>query len=366
MFLRWVCLCVLIVPAVAALAGEPVRDHDIVAEDYFTIGVVTDCAVSPDGKYVAYTEMRWQPPDERRNLDLWVVERQGGSATRLTFDKVADTNPQWDPDNRWIYFASSRKQGEGDDPPYNGKTQVWRVSPAGGPIFAVTRLPDGVQDFRLSADGRAMYYVVGDEQVDDEWKDLHGKYKDLELGHGVVEYSQVWKLDLQSWRAEKLIDDKRVIREFVVCDDQTRIAMITTPTAELISNEGRSRVDVFDCGTGEITTVPDKQWRDDAPSPYGWLESLAWTRDGQALAFAVDFDGYPAEIFVVRMGADGPVAHKVARPGNVSVSTAAGMEWRGVSNDLCFVAEDHARGEGVLRTRGCSRSAGGSPDAYPR
>ena len=60
---------------VAATFGEePVRDHDITPEDYFTMGVITGCSASPDGRYVAYTETRWEPPAEKRNADLWVVE----------------------------------------------------------------------------------------------------------------------------------------------------------------------------------------------------------------------------------------------------------------------------------------------------
>ena len=71
-------------------AGDAVRDHDIEAEDYFSIGVITGNAVSPDGGYVAYTELRWNPPDEKRNLDLWVVNTQTRQVRRLTFDKASD------------------------------------------------------------------------------------------------------------------------------------------------------------------------------------------------------------------------------------------------------------------------------------
>ncbi len=337
-------LAVLSGPVQVTPAAEPVRDHDIVAEDYFTVAVVTGCTTSPDGKYVAYTDMRWQPPDEKRNVDLWVVECATGQATRLTFDKTADSSPKWSADSRWIYFTSSRKHGgDEQEPPYNGKKQVWRVSPSGGPITAVTRLAKGIKDYELSTDGHSLYYVIGKEQADEEWKELHEKYKDLELGQGVVEYSQLWKLDLRTWRAEKLVDEKRVIREFAVSADEQRIAMITAPTAELITHEGQSRVDVLDCDTGEMTTVPDRLWRDDAPSPYGWIESPAWTHDGKSLAFGVDFDGYPAELFVANWQAGSVTTQKLVRPGEVSASPGAGLQWRGQSNDLCFIAEQQAR-----------------------
>jgi dipeptidyl aminopeptidase/acylaminoacyl peptidase len=326
----------------AAQASDPVRDHLITPDDYFTIGVVIDCVMSPDGGHVAYTELRWQPPDEKRNLDLWVVERTTAQTTRLTFDKATDSNPKWSPDGKWIYFTSGRKRAGEESPPYDGKTQVWRVSVDGGTLFPVTRVADGVGSYDLSSDGKAVYYVIGDKQVNEEWKALRTKHDHITYGHGVVEFSQLWMLDLVNWRAEKLIDEDRVIREFAVSPDQKHIAMLTTPTEELISNEGRSRVDVWDADSRTITTLPDQQWREEAPSPYGWLTSLAWSADGSSLAFRVDFDGYPGEVFVASFGSGDIAIQKLLRPNEVHVSGPR-LQWRGNAQDLCFVAEDRAR-----------------------
>ncbi|HUU85298.1 MAG TPA: S9 family peptidase [Phycisphaerae bacterium] len=323
-------------------AQETARDHQITPDDYFTVGVITDCAASPDGRHVAYTESRWEPPADKRNMDLWVVETATREVTRLTFESAADSTPKWSPDGKWIYFTSSRERGEEKDPPYNGKTQVWRVGVEGGPIFPVTRVKDGVDHYDLSADGKTLYYVVGEKKVDPEWKELYEKHEHITYGHGVVKYSQVWALDLQSWRAEKLVDEKRVVGALAVAPDGKRLAMITTPTEETITNEGQSRVDIFDRQSKEMVTLPDRQWREDAPSPYGWLENLAWSRDGSSLAFRVDFDGFPSEIFVAQLAGGDAKIQKLTRPDEVHV-TGGRMAWRGTSKDLCFLAEDHAR-----------------------
>ena len=100
---------VAVVFAPLALSDPPARDHDIGVDDYFTVAVITDCAASPDGKYVAYCDLRWEPPAEDRNTDLWLVPTDGARpARRLTFDPAADTSPHWSPDSRWIYFTSAR------------------------------------------------------------------------------------------------------------------------------------------------------------------------------------------------------------------------------------------------------------------
>ncbi len=346
--------------SVYAQAGStPVRDHDIVPEDYFTIGNITAAAFSPDGRRIAYTESRWEVSEDGRNTDLWVVDVASKTPNRLTFDPAADASPTWSPDGKWIYFTTSRKKGDSGKPPYNGKRQIWRIRPDGGEPTAVTRTVDGVGSYTLSRDGRTLYYAITSEKHDDGLFDSVKKdFDTLEYGHGIDKYSQIIKLDLLQWRSETIIDDHRVIGEFAVTDDQRRIAMLTTPTSKLITNEGWSRVDIYDAKTNKISTLPDKLWRDDAPSPYGWLLGLAWSTDGSVLAFRCDFDGYPGEIFVAHFNTnghsstqqdghvstqqDGHVStQKIIRPDEVYAT--GHMQWLPDSHDLCFTADDHAR-----------------------
>ncbi|MFZ5433027.1 MAG: hypothetical protein ACOZB3_04555, partial [Calditrichota bacterium] len=56
-----------------AFAQAPVRDHDITVEDYFTQGFIQDCAISPDGQYVAFTDLRWDLDADTRHTDIWIV-----------------------------------------------------------------------------------------------------------------------------------------------------------------------------------------------------------------------------------------------------------------------------------------------------
>jgi len=326
----------------ATAGGQPVRDHNIVADDYFDIATIGRCAASPDGRYVAYAETRWEPPAEKRNTDLWVVETMTKQIRRLTFDRVGDGSPSWSPDSRLIYFTSGRKRTGEDDPPYDGKMQVWRISPDGGQPTPVTRVKDGIGQYELSEDGRTLYYTTSKEEVGEEWNDLRKEYKDLEYGHGVTKYSQVWKLDLVNWRAEKVIDERRVVRDFAVSPDERRIAMVTTPDRTLLANEGRSRVDVYDAETGEVEVVTKPGWRKDHPSPYGWVDSVAWADDGLVLALTVSFDGYPTRIYAAQWSGSNVMLWELTRPPIVSVNGGS-LHWRGQSYDLCFSGEEQAR-----------------------
>jgi dipeptidyl aminopeptidase/acylaminoacyl peptidase len=326
-----------------ATADSAVRNHDIEPEDYFSIGVITSCEPSPDGGRVAYTELRWEPPAETRNLDLWVADCESREVRRLTFDRASDGSPAWSADGRYVYFTSKRKRAGEEAPPYNDQTQVWRITSEGGVPQAVTRVEDGVGLYELSKDGRTLYYTTTEESFGEEFKKLRKKYKKLEYGHGVTDFSQVWKLDLESWRAEKVVDKKRVIRFLAVSPDERRIAMITTPDDKLLTNEGWSRVDVYDCDTESVTIVTTNGWRADHPSPYGWVEGVTWAADGQALAFSVSFDGYPTELYTAEWTGDRFGMRRLQRPDGVQVADGAALQWRGGTRELCFVGEWRAR-----------------------
>jgi len=323
-------------------AGEPARDHDLVPEDYFTIATVTGVSASPDGKYVAYTEMRWEPPEERRNTDLWVVELATKEVRRLTFDSAGDSSPKWGPDSRYIYFKSGRKRAGEDKPPYDGKSQVWRVTPDGGEPRAVTRVKGGVGLYDLSGDGTSLYYTTTKETVDDEWKDLKKEYDKLEYGDATVKDTKVWKLDLGNWRTEEVLDDKHIITSMDVADDESIIAMVTKPDTAQLSNEGWSRVDVYDMQAKKLTRVTKDGWRDAHESPYGWIDGVTVSADGDGIAWTVSFDGYPTRLYAAEWTGAEPSFKELARPEGVTVNGGT-IQWRGGSRDLCFQGEDHAR-----------------------
>src|SRR5262249_15120982 len=75
----------------------------------------------------------------------------------------------------------------------------------------------------------------------------------------------------------------------------------------------------------------------------GWLEHLAWSRDGQRLAFNVIFDGYPAEIILADLKETPPRMARLARP--------AGLHVKGYGSPLGWSSEGalHFLGERKAR-----------------
>jgi dipeptidyl aminopeptidase/acylaminoacyl peptidase len=328
----------------AAAHGEPPkRDHAITAEDYFSLSMLLQSALSPDGSHVAYTESRWHKDTDNRKADLWVVEVASKKVRRLTFAGGNDSSPRWSPDSKRIYFLGRRKREGEKQPPHNGTTQVWRIDRDAGTPFAVTRVSGGVVAFDLSSDGKQLFYQTDTSKTEGDWKKLREQFKSIQYGHGKPKVSEVWKLDLTTWRADKVVAANRNIREFKVAPDGKSVAMITTPDETVVTFEGRSRVDVFDLATKKTATIPDKCFRAEAPSPYGWLETLAWSPDSRNLAFNVIFDGYPAEVVVARHGEGDWTAALLKRPEGVHIrGYGSPLAWIR-DGHLCFLGEQKAR-----------------------
>ncbi|MBI3407412.1 MAG: S9 family peptidase [Planctomycetes bacterium] len=333
-------------------AQDVKRTHDINIDDYFTQADIQQIALSPDGKFVAYTEARWRESTDDRKTDLWLVDTQnklkggpprGAGSLRLTHDRCGARSPQWAPDGKTIYFLANRKREGDKQPPFNGKAQVWRVRWNGNDLTPVTQLTEGVDAFQISEDGAFIHYQVSYEKVLDDWSGLRGKHRGLDYGHGVEKLSQIWRLDLDSFRARKIVDEGRNIREFTATPDGSKIAMITTPDDKVVSFEGQSKVEIYDAKTGKIVTVPDKAFRKDMPSPYAWLEHLAWSPKGGRLAFNAVFDGYPAEVMLVDVAADPPAVTKLDRGSGYSIKGyGSPLQWK-AENWLWFLGETKAR-----------------------
>ena len=313
----------------------------VTTDDYFSLSYLSSCAISPTGTFTAWTEGRWDETLDRRNTDIWIADDLEGTIQRLTFDEASDSSLQWGSDEQWLYF-SSRRGSNGDDLPRNGKKQVWRIKPDGTGLMAVTRLDTSVVDWALSSSSNALYYILDDEtQMDDAWKSLRTTHDDVNYAHGTIDYSEIWRLDLHTWKHEKIWDEDRVIQFFSPSPDETSIALITTPDNRLITNEGWSTIGIYDVRTKETKLLDDTLWRAEAPSPYGWVEYPEWSTDGTRLAFSVDYDGYPREAFVATLSDASTTLQKVQRKDEVTLATSP--VWMPETHTLVYIAEDRTR-----------------------
>jgi dipeptidyl aminopeptidase/acylaminoacyl peptidase len=277
------------------------RTHDITPDDYASVNLITEIAVSPDGKQVAYCLATWDKKADNRKTDLWVVDTDGkGKPRQLTSDRANDHNPKWSADGKSVYVLATRKatgeekpKGKDEEKP---KAQVWKVPVAGGKPVAVTGVKDGVVGFDYAPKADAVFYTIdATAEPADDFAALRKKFDKPEYANGKRTVSELYRVG-KDGKPEKLIAEKRYIREFAVTQDGRRIAMVSAIDDTVIKSEGESRVDVWE--NGKVVTPPTDVYRAKAASPWAWLENLAWNADGTRFAFCAIFDAYPAEVIV--------------------------------------------------------------------
>lgn len=130
--------------------------------------------ISPDGTTVAFSA------DYAGNVDVYTVPVSGGEPVRLTWHPGADTVQGWTPDGTKILFASGRATAAP-----NATPRFWMV-PARGGIEEPMALPRGYQG-KMSPDGRRIAY-----RMNTSWDEERRNYRG-------GQNRPVWIVDLKTF-----------------------------------------------------------------------------------------------------------------------------------------------------------------------
>ena len=139
----------------AALAAPDAQSkRPLHVDDIYQLLEVRDPQRSPDGGWVAYTVTRAIKDTDKNDTDVWMVSWDGRQQVRLTSTPDSENSPRWSPDNRYLAFVSSRMGARGG--------QLWLLNRAGGEAEKLTDVKGGISDFAWSPDSSRLVLVVND------------------------------------------------------------------------------------------------------------------------------------------------------------------------------------------------------------
>ena len=239
-------LCSLVMLGAAA---APAAAAGFTIDDMLAMQRISEPAVSPDGKWVAFSVRDTDLDANRGRIDVWMIAVDGSQpARRLTSHPENDTSPAWSPDGKRVYFLSSR----------GGSSQVWRIAVDGGEAEQVTRLPLDVGGFKLFADGQRMVVTI---DVWPESKTLADSVKRDEAEAKKKSKARIY--DQLMFRHWDQWEDGRYAHLFVWSPDKPDDARDLTP--------------------GQTTDSPTH--------PFGGMEEVSISPDGKLVAYLARVGG---------------------------------------------------------------------------
>jgi eukaryotic-like serine/threonine-protein kinase len=124
-----------------------------------TVGKAADfreIRLSNDGRRVVTTIA----DPKLQKTDIWIQDLERGTSTRLTFDPEDDYSPAWSPDDRYIYFTSSR----------SGRGDIYRKLASGtGTEDLVYASPEVDLPRSISADGSTAAIMTNNQRAKRGW-----------------------------------------------------------------------------------------------------------------------------------------------------------------------------------------------------
>lgn len=164
--LKWIVFALLIAAPVSGAAA-----HNLTVDDLFNERDVAEPQLSPDGNWIVYSVAQMDAKADETFTHLWMTSFDGKRTLQLTGRaRESETAPRFSPDGRTIAFLSDRSDGKDKD---DAVVQVWLMDRAGGEARRLTDFKGGVSDLAWSPDGKKLALIVEDEkkQGKDEKKD---------------------------------------------------------------------------------------------------------------------------------------------------------------------------------------------------
>ncbi|MEW5915294.1 MAG: S9 family peptidase [Gemmatimonadota bacterium] len=128
-------------------------------QDWYRLTTVSNPAISPDGKLIAFTVTTVRESENKRHSEVWVVPASGGEPQRFTSPSTESSNPRFSPDGKYLLFNSTR-------PGSRARTWGIRIDQPAGEAVEIDAYPNG----SLPRDKRFIVWTEPDSAPNDTTK----------------------------------------------------------------------------------------------------------------------------------------------------------------------------------------------------
>jgi dipeptidyl aminopeptidase/acylaminoacyl peptidase len=246
-------------------------------DDFDRLQALDDLQCSPDGRWVAYTVTHNDEQADSRRSAVWMVSWDGIEDVRLTYGPESDDSPRWSPDGRYLAFLSAR--------PAEGADQVFLLDRRGGEARRLTDVKQEITDYQWSPDGKKLVLVMREREdpkappkpiVIDRYafkEDVQGYLTSASLRH-------LYLFDVETGETELLTRDALYDdRDPAWSPDGSHVAYVSNHATEP-DQSGTNDVFLVDARAG---STPVRLLTAYAPNE----QHLVWSPDGRLIAYLV-------------------------------------------------------------------------------
>lgn len=140
-------------PGLAQGTPAPAR-HPVTIDDVLALRSLSGLACAPDGRQAAYVVGEADLKADKRHRALWLVNLAGGAPLPLTSGEDGASAPAFSPDGASIAFLSKRGKDK--------LAQVWLLDRRGGEARKLTDVKGDIAAFRWSPDARTLLLTISD------------------------------------------------------------------------------------------------------------------------------------------------------------------------------------------------------------
>lgn len=263
-------------------------------EDFWSLKLVSEPQVSPDGSNVAYVVGSYDEALNTLRSAIWLASLASGQARQFTSGEAQDSQPAWSPDGKRLAFVSTR---------HENKPQIFLMDVAGGEARRLTTARDGATTPVWSPDGMRLCYsstlVTGEQKVSQE-VDWLKNHVDLEKSAPrlrrqralLTRFDGRGFLDRRTHLFVIAVDESAAEPRQLTSGDYDDLQAVWSPDGALIAFVANRQEDAEHTFAADIWTV-DVESGELKCLTDGTLSALfpAWSPDGQMLAFYASLDG---------------------------------------------------------------------------
>ena len=214
-----------------------VIDGRMTPEALWAFGRIGGVSVSPDAKKLVYTVGKYSVPQDKGNIEVFVMNADGSENTQITKTPFSEGNTVWFKNGTKIAFLSSE----------SGSSQVWEMNPDGTGRKQLSNYDGNIEGFAFSPDEKKILFISQVKTV----PSTKDKYPDLDKTTGLV----ITDLMYKHWD------------EWVT----------TAPHPFVADFDGEKISNPVDIMEGEPFESPMK--------PFGGIEQLAWNTTSDKVAY---------------------------------------------------------------------------------